>query len=120
MPFLTSLKMESIPPEGEATWRLLEHLVYVTKDNLQIIVPAGYVHDLASVPRWAWRIVRPDHPTARRPAVVHDYIYTDLTRYLTKKQADNIFYEALLEEGTSKFLAWIMYKAVSIGGKGNW
>lgn len=124
MPFLTSLKMESIPPIktdlGEDSWRMIEPLVYVTKSNLQIVVPVGYVHDLASVPRWAWRIVRPDHPTARRPSVVHDYIYTDLTKYLTKKEADNIFYEALLEEGTSRVLAWLMWAAVSVGGKGNW
>lgn len=120
MPFLTSLKMESIPPKGENSWRMIEPLVYVTKSNLQIVVPVGYVHDLASVPRWAWRIVRPDHPTARRPSVVHDYIYTDLTKYLTKKEADNIFYEALLEEGTGRVLAWLMWAAVSVGGKGNW
>lgn len=117
MPFKTALILRSV---GDS-WVVEAPLVYFDKkESFAITVPIGYKTDLASVPRIAWRIVRPDHPTARRAAVVHDYIYTDLTDMFTKKQADEIFYQALLEEGTSKFLAYMMYLSVRVGGKGNW
>ncbi|MNC81948.1 hypothetical protein D3C75_1352580 [compost metagenome] len=61
-----------------------------------------------------------DFGPARRPAVVHDYIYTHQTHRFAKADADRMFYEALLEEGVAKTLAWLMYAAVRIGGRGNW
>jgi hypothetical protein len=52
--------------------------------------------------------------------VVHDFIYTHGTLSFTKAEADQVFYDALLEEGMPKPLAWLMYAAVRIGGRGNW
>lgn len=118
MPFKTDLVLRHHPNSG--LWVLSEPLKYETRDGFMIEVPPGYRSDLASVPRIAWRIVPPDHKHARRPAVVHDFIYTDMTRFYTKAEADHIFYEALQEEGMSKWLAWLMYSAVRIGGRGNW
>jgi hypothetical protein len=85
-----------------------------------IVVPTGYLSDLASVPRLARRLVDSQCPTTRRPSVVHDYLYTDQTHRFTKREADRIFYDALLEEGTAKLLAWLLWQAVRIGGRGNW
>lgn len=119
MPFLTKLVVSSEPTSSEM-WVVEAPLVYFTHLGTAITVPVGYSTDLASVPRFAWRIVRPDHPTARRAAVVHDFIYTNLTDVYLKRHADEIFHEALLEDGTNRFLAYLMYCAVRIGGKGNW
>ncbi|MNJ74670.1 hypothetical protein D3C77_716420 [compost metagenome] len=51
---------------------------------------------------------------------MHDFIYTRLVHRFTKAEADQVFYTALLEEGMPKPLAWLMYTAVRIGGRGNW
>ncbi|MNF10816.1 hypothetical protein D3C80_2118760 [compost metagenome] len=51
---------------------------------------------------------------------MHDYIYTNLSHRFSKAEADQVFYDALLEEGMHKPLAWLMYAAVRIGGRGNW
>lgn len=118
MPFESHLELRHLP--GHEHWSVIRPLQYRTLDGRLIVVPVGYRTDLASVPRLAWRIVPRDHVHARRAAVVHDYIYTDLTHRFTKLEADQIFREALLEEGMGGVLAWLMYRAVRIGGRGNW
>lgn len=118
MPFESDLELRHVP--GDALWKVVKPLQYRTADQRRVIVPVGYRTDLASVPRLAWRIVPRDHVQARRPAVVHDFIYTNLTHRFTKREADRIFHAALLEEGMNKALAWLMLAAVRIGGRGNW
>jgi len=131
MPFDSHLELRHRP--GHSRWEVIRPLHYrycdptpAPFDGYQprtthlIVVPIGYLSDLASVPRWARRLVDAQSPTTRRPSVVHDFIYTNQTHRFTKVEADRIFYEALLEEGTAKPLAWLMWKAVRIGGRGNW
>lgn len=118
MAFESYLELRHVP--GRLRWEVISPLRYRTTDERLIVVPVGFLTDLASVPRLAWRIVPRDHECARRPAALHDYIYTDLTRGYTRAEADRIFYRALLEEGMDKVLAWLMYTAVRIGGRGNW
>lgn len=118
MPFLSELELRHVP--GGDAWKVARPLQYRDRLRRLVVVPQGYRTDLASVPRLAWRIVPRDHGPARRPAVVHDYIYTNQTHRFTKAQADRLFYEALLEEGVGQLLAWLMYAAVRLGGRGNW
>lgn len=116
--FESDLVLRHHPRSG--LWEVCRPLCCRTADGRLIGVPAGYRTDLASVPRFAWRLVPRDHEAARRPAVVHDFIYTDLTHRFTKAEADRIFYEALLEEGMHTPLAWLLWCAVRLGGRGNW
>lgn len=121
MPFNSDLVVRAV--NGAAQWRLTKPLFYrhdTPQGSRVIVVPAGYRTDLASVPRPAWWLVPRDDEQARRPSVVHDYIYTNLTDRFSKAEADRIFYDALLDEGMHKPLAWLMYTAVRIGGRGNW
>jgi len=128
MPFESHLELRHRP--GHHRWEVINPLHYrhrpwppVMTGGHQprlIVVPAGYLSDLASVPRLARRLVDAQSPTTRRPAVVHDFLYTDQTHRFTKREADRIFYDALLDEGTPRPLAWLMWKAVSLGGRGNW
>ncbi|MBX9755181.1 MAG: DUF1353 domain-containing protein [Pseudomonadaceae bacterium] len=118
MPFKSDLELRNRP--GQDQWQVSRPLEYLTRGLRLIVVLVGFRTDLASVPRLAWVIVPRDHPKARRPAVVHDFIYTNLTHLFTKAEADQIFYEALLEEGMDKPLAWLMWCAVRIGGRGKW
>lgn len=118
MPFLSALELRHVP--GGDTWKVIQPLQYRDRRGRLLLVPVGYRTDLASVPRLAWRIVPRDHGPARRPAVLHDHIYTDQTHRFSKAEADRIFYEALLDEGVGPVLAWLMYTAVRLGGRGNW
>lgn len=118
MSFLSDLELRHRP--GQLCWEVIQPLCYHCADGQVIDVPAGYRTDLASVPRIARRIVDPQTPAVRRPSVVHDYIYTHLTQRFTKAEADRIFYDALREEGMGSVLAWLMWQAVRIGGRGNW
>lgn len=118
MPFKSDLIVKAV--NGHAVWDLVWPLFYITLDGRPVTVPAGVRTDLSSSPRVVWWLVPRDDELARRPATVHDYIYTSLTHRFTKAEADRIFYEALLEEGMHKPLAWLIYTAVRIGGRGNW
>lgn len=118
MPFKSDLIVKAV--NGHAAWDLVRPLFYITLDGHPVTVPAGVRTDLSSSPRVVWWLVPRDDELARRPATVHDYIYTSLTHRFTKAEADRIFYEALLEEGMHKPLAWLIYTAVRIGGRGNW
>ncbi|MDP9525356.1 MULTISPECIES: DUF1353 domain-containing protein [Pseudomonas] len=118
MPFESDLELRHRP--GHTRWEVIRVLQYRTKDGRLITVPVGYLSDLASVPHLARRIVDPQTPAARRPSVVHDRIYTHETHRFTKAEADRIFYDALREEGMNTALAWLMYQAVRIGGRGTW
>jgi hypothetical protein len=82
-------------------------------------VPQGYVTDFASVPR-PFRWLVPKSGKYNQAAVVHDYIYTNLYRTLTKDQADQIFFDAMQELGVVRWKRKLMYFAVRIGGRGNW
>ncbi|MOA12474.1 hypothetical protein D3C78_1324690 [compost metagenome] len=95
-------------------------LQYLTRDCRLVVVPAGYRTDLASVPRIAWSLVPRDEEAARRASVLHDYLYTDLTARFTRQEADRIFHDALLEDGMPRALAWLLWCAVRVGGRGNW
>ncbi len=118
MPFESDLELRSLPRAD--AWEVTRPLQYFAPDSRLVVVPVGYRTDLASVPRLAWRIVPRDHALARRPAVVHDYLYTHQTHRFTKSEADRVFYDALLEEGMPQPLAWLMWCAVRLFGRGGW
>ena len=86
-----------------------------------ITVPAGFIFDGASTPRIFWSII-PPYKGTKKAAVVHDY----LCRHVacdkeSRKRADKLFYEMLLEAGLSKLRAQLGYMGVRVGsyfGKG--
>ena len=86
----------------------------------RIVVPTGYVTDFASVPRLFWR-VEPPFGIAAPAAVVHDYLYSTggLGRY-TRRQADEIFREALAVLGVGMIKRNLLFAAVRIGGGSGW
>ena len=118
MPFKTDLQLRHRP--GHCRWELVSPLVYITLDGREIQMPAGALTDLGSFPRAVRPVVDAQKPSTRRPSALHDFIYTHLTHRFTKREADQIFYEALLEEGTRRSLAWVMWQAVRFGGRGGW
>lgn len=118
MPFESHLELRHRP--GHNRWEVIRELHYRTADGRLIVVPVGYLSDMASVPRLARQLVDPQTPAVRRPSVVHDFVYTDLTHRFTNAEADQILYESLIEEGMGKFMARLIWCAVRLSGRGNW
>ena len=82
-----------------------------------IWVPRGFECDAASIPRVLWGIY-PAWSRANRAAVLHDYLCA--IQVCTREKADYLFYESLIACGISTARAWIMWKAVRIGGGSRW
>lgn len=95
-------------------------------------IPAGFITDLASVPRVLHSLVP---PTGRGNAssVLHDYLYQHPYFYyrlpgsrvanlsmLDRLACDQIFYEALRVQGAGWLRAQAMYRGVRIGGWRPW
>ena len=105
-------------------WRVESECIYSTDvpgTARKLVVPRGYATDLASVPRIPgvyWRI----GGKAVLAAIVHDYLYEHNPYGWTRKQADQVFLEAMDSEQdpASALQRWIMYQGVRIGGWAGW
>jgi hypothetical protein len=84
----------------------------------------GTVTDLASIPRVFRNLPFLDpNGLSRRPAVLHDYLYRGGNRYglqMTRKKADRVLRIALRDEGASRWVAWLFWAAVRVGGRRAW
>jgi len=60
-------------------------------------------------------VVAPDDNFIIRPALLHDFLYHNNCFY-TRKQADMIFYQTLIENDVPKYKALFMYYIVRMFG----
>ena len=122
--FITNLHHWDIKPiAGTDRWLNQTALIY-RSELLQrtVTVPSGYPTDLASIPKFAHSFMHPASKHIRAAAVIHDYIYTDLCKTFTKRQADRLLHEAM-GHVVCPARMWkrvVVYLAVRVGGKGNW
>lgn len=98
--------------------------VYTLKQELtykDLVVPIGFASDGASVPRFFWRYVFPPGDVhAMRAAFLHDYVYRTHPKGWTKKMADTMFLEVMLEDGCKKSSAKKAYYGVKFFGYPSW
>lgn len=118
--FVDPLRIEQIGSNGRTTWRLTDRLRYDSAVlGCRLVIPAGFVTDLASVPRWplVWLIAGAE---ANRPAVVHDFLY--VIQWPSKDVADRTFLEAMRVDNdpASDVKRRLMYRFVHWFGKGSW
>ena len=108
--FKTRLILEAV----DGGWQLTQPFIYYSELlNRDIEVPAGYVTDLASVPRLFRFIVPVANAKNRRAAVVHDYLCTNPEGLVKdQKQADQVFREALGVVGVGRFRSAFLYYPV--------
>lgn len=118
--FLSKLIFED---DGGLPFTLVRPLVYLTKVGAptgkinKITVPAGFKTDLASIPRFFWRVL-PQVGKYDAAAVVHDYLYRN--NGVTRLEADDVLLEAM---GVLNVPAWqrsIIYAGVRVGGWKPW
>jgi hypothetical protein len=82
-----------------------------------VVVPAGFVHDFASVPDAVTPLV-PKYGPYNRAAIVHDFLYW--AQPCTRLQSDNIFLIAMIEARVSPWRRWGIFKGVRLGGWPSW
>lgn len=110
-------RIEDVSADGRGTWRLLDTVVFLSAEHGRIVAPAGFVTDLASVPRLPVAYFLAGG-LAHAAAVVHDWLYT--SHELTRAQADAVFREAAQACGVGAWRAWVMWLGVRVGGVSSW
>jgi hypothetical protein len=98
-------------------WEVDRTFTYVTDDGRTILVPAGFVTDFASIPRFFWRLLP---PTGRygKAAVIHDFLYRTPTAPFTRAEADQVFADAMADLGVRAATRRAMWAAVRTFGGG--
>jgi len=94
-------------------WILQEPLIY-ENDKYIITVKAGFDFDFASIPWLLRRVLPKNGKSYDRASCVHDALYA--AQALPKSNCDDVFFEAMIDDRTSVYLADAMYSAVWIGG----
>jgi len=114
--FMTTLQVRRA---GDG-WELTHALVY---DSLLlkavVIVPAGFCTDFASVPRLPlayWLFGN----AADEAAVIHDWLYTNNVKGVSRKQADEVFAEASKVLGVAAWRRGPMWLGVRLFGGRHW
>ena len=116
--FLNPIKAEDLDDGYHR--RLLEDVIYhVGSPNSkdQIVVPAGFVFDGGSVPRFLWPILDP-WGSASKAFLLHDYLYHTGER--SRLVSDAIFMEAMEVLGVGFIKRKLLYRGVRIGGWAAW
>jgi Protein of unknown function (DUF1353) len=121
--FLTSLNLQlltcpnNIPlknRDGRQLWRVISSFLYQSDvAKATVLVPEGFVTDLASIPRLPF-FYRELESLADMPGVVHDYAYS--TGCLSRDTADLMLKEACLLIGLPAWKVWAIYSGVRVGG----
>ncbi len=123
------------PLNDGRTWEILhsteddEHFAYeIGEEDSGVVIrpPARFQTDFASVPRFLWWLF-PRWGRYGNAAVIHDYLYqhgyfslidneTPETNHPDRKQADEIFLEAMGVLDTKKWQKYLIYWGVRVGG----
>ncbi len=94
-------------------WLLVLPLRYVD-EKLEIVVPAGFETDLASIPRPLWSFL-PAWGRWSRAAVLHDWLYFG-DRSRGRRFADDLFYQALVRSGVNRLKSGLFWVSVRLAG----
>lgn len=101
--------------DGRQLYRLLSEFRYQSDVAGLIVVPAGYVTDLASIPQIMLSLFG---EIAQEPAVPHDFAYS--TGCMPRAIADAMLREACLLTGVPAWKAELIYLGVRVWGGAHW
>lgn len=116
--FLSTLKVEQL---GRTTFRLIDQLVFETRECV-ITVPVGYVTNFASLESLHNILLFPLYALlsgyGNYASTIHDYLYSE--GCYSRKECDDIFYDALRAEGLARWRAYLFWLGVRLGGKSHY
>lgn len=102
---------------GRRVMRTLASHRFIRPSGEVDTVPAKFVFDGASIPRFFWRFESP-YGDALEAALHHDHRYK--LKLGTKADADKLFLEGMTALGIPKVKRSAMYRAVWAFGGGGW
>lgn len=113
-----------LSPAGLGQWQLdLPLLVDDARLGRTFVVPAGFVTDLASVPRVCWPLVAPFDLSCAAP-IAHDWLYRHAGRFdawtYTRAAADALFRDLMAHEGVPRWRRVAGYAGVRAFGGASW
>lgn len=126
-PFTKPLIVRYVGEQNKkAIWEIQESFVYyIGSPNSEeyIEVPVGFITDFASIPKSLWNIFPPSGKYIKA-SVIHDYLTNnkgkvkikEKERYFSKKEVDDIFYEAMGVLGVSYIVKKMVYFSVRLFG----
>lgn len=114
MPFKSAPILEV---RGNGGWRLVRPLTYDAGDGRAFTVPAGFITDLASIPRLFHSLI-PVNGRHRAAAILHDWLFVE--QPMTRAETDALFLRAMEEEGVRWSQRRVMWSAVRLGGWPAW
>lgn len=87
---------------------------------MTMVVPRGFILDLASIPRFLWPLMAP-FELGCEAALVHDALYRHAGYgFLTRVEADRVFLQMMGECGVPWWRRYPAYLAVRVFGKKAW
>lgn len=109
-----------LSPNKDGTWTLMaDWVVYV--DKRRFVVPAGFLTDGASIPRFLWRLCgHPMQAPRLYLAILHDWLYSGGDACVGRAYADSVFRDGLVCFGITKVAAWIQWLALRLCGWTHW
>lgn len=118
--FYSRLQVRRASDDEPGAWELTAPLSYYSAHLDRIVtVPEGFRTDFASVPRLPFAYWLFGN-AADEAAVIHDFLYTNFAKGITRKQADEVFAEA---SKVLKVAAWRrgpMWLGVRLFGGSHW
>ena len=122
--FLSDL--DATPLDDGVHWRLNMGFTYETLmipaayGAAVFTVPAGFITDFASIPRWLWSVVGAPTGWYTKPSCLHDYCF-DTFGIATFAQANALFLESMRLCGHHNALQrWALFRGVSLFGRSSY
>ena len=103
---------------GRPLFQVIEDFQYPIGVNTVITVPAGYITNFGTIPRWFYSVVAPSE--MREASVVHDFLCNEqftidsapINSGFSRRVADAILYDHLRKIGIGWFRASLIYFGV--------
>ena len=108
--------------DGKMRMLLADFKFQSDKYKKTITAKTGFTYNGTSTPKQLWRwLGSPFYGLQRFGAVIHDWLYVNGWKIgISQKEADGIFYEAMLCSGKNHFSAWLIYRGVRAFGKNSY
>lgn len=105
--------------DGETRLELVKPILFADAVGSWHSIPAGFVSDGASVPRFLWRLLSPAVDGATLWAsIVHDWSYAHAIT--TRDQCDVMYKKQLIEDGYPRWKAQLTYLGLRLFGASHW
>lgn len=98
-----------------------EDFRFITTSGLRIVVPKGFVTDLASTPRPIWFLL-PPCGCYTDAAIVHDFCYRNkgvvspIFHTLSRRESDSVLLQGMRDRNTPSWQIFTIYWAVRLFG----